>query len=1644
MQLYLVCALLALGTPLVTATNEPGYLISAPNRFIQNRPETVCIDLYNVADVTQIQISLRTVWIGRSWRPLPEGTQNLTVDTATTTIQPGDRTKCLSLTLPGFESESQPEYVTLEISGRPATGNLAGYYFSDSMKIAILSRRYNTDITFIQTDKPIYKPGQLVHIRILTLDTRLRPSNDMIDIITIKTPSRVRVEQWNNLTVSNGMVQLEFQLHEEPDTGYYTIIMKRNGKGSQQRFEVKEYVLPKYEVTVEPPKYVTFQTERVVAKVCAKYTFGQPVLGVVESSVCVYERQSYYFARSAVSIDGAPGPNPNTDGTNEGSYCTLVEEPLVGGCYTVNVSRRDVGYDRYSEYQYNVRLVIEARVKEQGTGDYLNATAQTLYFQQYDIQLNLEGPDGFKPGLPYNARLTAKKLDGKPSPREPVDIVINNWGSHGRYSKSYIADANGEVKFSLPPSAQDLSFYSIEAVATRFNSSFWSWSSPKAYLYVDGWYSPSGSFLQIVPNTQTLSCGSQATFKIQYTTSVSLETQLQYKVVGLTDIADYGSSPISLTLNTAVTEQDEQDDWDHTPRPSCYYYWWRSCGVIIDSVASGSPGRDTTTTVAPPTTTQGTQVTATHKGTFSVTVPVTAAMSTSGKLVVYYIRPDGEVVADGVTFKVQECTENEAQMRFSKGEARPGEPVDLLFTASPNSLCSYGVVDKSVFLEGGDNQLSLSKALGSVQMLALHERSGVYENQPSQCGPDPTNDTHHFYWSMPYEDASEGFKAAGLATTTSLNINTSPCKLNSYRRYRPSRQGSPGAPGPDGQPGTPGRDGAPGTPGQGGAPGEAGRDGAPGQPGQPGERGFDGQPGAPGRDGSIGDTTEIVQTVRTYFPETWLWDLVGIDSTGAATVASTVPDTITEWVGNTVCLDEQDGLGVSPASSLIAFQPFFVSMNLPYSVIKREKMPIAVTVSNYLSQCLAVSLSVNESPEYDIQMKSSAVKCVCAQDTATQNFVLVMNQIGDVNVSITAEVVNNPSVCPLGSEMASLVGMSDTVIRPVIVEPEGTPREYTVSDFVCMTDPDSGESAKSVLEIHYCEYSDTLTAIVVSATPSGTTVETYSLPLPDLVDLVSDSERAYVKVVGDVMGPAMSNIGSLLRMPYGCAEQTMVSFAPNIFALKYLEAVNKDSPAVRKRAIQYMKSGYQRELTYAHADQSYSSFGKSKPDIPGSMWLTAFVVKCFGLAEPYIYIDKTIQSKSIDFFIRNQDRDGCYPQIGTTHNKYMQGGFGATSNGTNKAAMTAYVAIAMMEAGVELSNPSLRLAFQCIDRQVYEDGYTSSLVAYAYSLFNKADDRAFRKLLSMAKVNGTMTMWKANENEPEPPRIRCWYYRPASADTETTAYALLTILNMRNSVNEKIQEGLPVVRWLSTQRNPWGGFGSTQDTVIGLQALAEYAALIYSDGISASIRVTEKNTNTQVASFQLNNDNSFVEFTERLPRVADLRLTATGKGCFLMQSNVRYNINDPDRLQQAFTTTARVYRKRGSNEVCKNRQLRICTSYTGEGGVSNMAIVQAKMVSGWAADKAALKDLMKDESVDLQRYEVGRDGTVQLYFNSLDRNQKCFTINIQQVFDVKNAKPAVVTTYDYYKTELRQETEYRIYRCTSRVRPSTVRPIIFF
>ena len=69
----------------------------------------------------------------------------------------------------------------------------------------------------------------------------------------------------------------------------------------------------------------------------------------------------------------------------------------------------------------------------------------------------------------------------------------------------------------------------------------------------------------------------------------------------------------------------------------------------------------------------------------------------------------------------------------------------------------------------------------------------------------------------------------------------------------------------------------------------------------------------------------------------------------------TVPHTITDWVGSGFCVSSRSGVGVSDEFKVTAFQPFFVSMTLPYSLVRAERVAVPVSVFNYLTTgCLHV------------------------------------------------------------------------------------------------------------------------------------------------------------------------------------------------------------------------------------------------------------------------------------------------------------------------------------------------------------------------------------------------------------------------------------------------------------------------------------------------------------------------------------------------------------------------------------------------------------------------------------------------------------------------------------------------------------------
>merc|ERR1719494_363557 len=76
---------------------------------------------------------------------------------------------------------------------------------------------------------------------------------------------------------------------------------------------------------------------------------------------------------------------------------------------------------------------------------------------------------------------------------------------------------------------------------------------------------------------------------------------------------------------------------------------------------------------------------------------------------------------------------------------------------------------------------------------------------------------------------------------------------------------------------------------------------------------------------------------------------------------------------------------------------------------------------------------------------------------------------------------------------------------------------------------------------------------------------------------------------------------------------------------------------------------------------------------------------------------------------------------------------------------------------------------------------------------------------------------------------------------------------------------LRIVKWLVKQRNSLGGFSSTQDTCVGLQALARYAGEIYSGEYNLQIAASAPEFDT---TFSVTDENQLVLQRTQLENLA--------------------------------------------------------------------------------------------------------------------------------------------------------------------------------
>ncbi|NXC13935.1 OVOS protein, partial [Corythaeola cristata] len=1435
----------------VTAAKEPEpqYVLMVPAVLQTNSPGQVCLQFLNLNET----ISVRAI--------LEYAAVNTTIFEKTMTASNG--LQCFNFTVPPVSSAP---LAFISFSAKGTTVRL-----EERRSVMI----WNTEsIVFVQTDKPIYKPGQNVMFRVVALDFNFKPVQELVTYILfffLQDPQGNRIFQWQNVTSEMNIIQIEFPLSEEPILGNYKIIVeKKSGEKTNHSFLVDEYVLPKFDVTVTAPESLTVLDSEFTVKVCGVYTYGQPVEGKVQLSVC-RDFDSY----------GRCKKSPVCQSFTK----DLETEGCVSQVFSSNIFELNrIGYMR--------NLDVKATVTEKGTGLQLTAT-RSISITRVMSSIQFENMDRhYRRGIPYFGQIKLVDKDNSPISNEVIQLFVNN-----KNTDNFTTDDNGIAEFSIDTSKMfdpEINLKATYKTSEQCHSEGWIEPSyPDAYFSIQRFYSWTSSFVRIEPLWKDLSCGQKKVITVHYV----LNTE--------------GYKSIS-TMN--------------------FYYVGMAKGKIV---LTGEIKVN---------------IQADQKGTFTIPLVVDEKMAPVLRLLVYTLHPAKELVADSVRIPVEKCFKNKVRLQFSKKQMRSASDVGLVIEAAANSFCALRAVDQSVLLLKAEAELSADTiySLHPLQDFQGYIFNGLnLEDDPQDPCVSSDNIFHKGLYYTPVmsglgPDVYQFLRDMGVKFFTNSKIRQPVvCSSETVRppRYFLNAGFMPSAHHIK-------------------SSAEVARE----------ERG----------------KRSILETVRKFFPETWIWDIVLINSTGKVSVTYTIPDTITEWKASAFCVEELAGFGLSVPATLKAFQPFFVDLTLPYSIIQGEDFLLRANVFNYLDHCMKINVLLSDSPGYQAKLISPEDDgCVCAKKRKTFVWNIFPKEIGNVAFSITAETKDDGACGDKASRNISS-DYRDTQIRTLLVEPEGIRREKTQNSLMCTKD--------------------------------DVVVQDVALDLP--TNVVEGSARASFSVVGDIMGTAMQNVHQLLQMPFGCGEQNMVLFAPNIYVLDYLNKTGQLSEEVKAKAIGYLVSGYQKQLSYKHPDGSYSIFGTR--DKEGNTWLTAFVYKSFAQASHFIYIDDNVQAQTLMWLASKQKPDGCFRSVGTLFNNALKGGV------DDELSLSAYITIAMLEAGHSGSYPVIRNAFFCLETASEKNiggVYTQALMAYAFCLAGKAEkcESFLRELQKSAKEVDGSQHWEQEERSPSEKSPSFLDHAP-SAEVEITSYVLLALHYKPNRNQEDLTKASGIVQWIIRQQNPYGGFSSTQDTVIALQALAAYGEATYNSVTQNVVKITSKKPFERV--FFVNNENRLLLQQTPLPEVpGKYSLKVNGSGCVLMQTALRYNIHLPEG---AFGFSLSVQTSNASCPLDRPAKFDIVlrSSYTGKRSSSNMVIIDVKMLSGFVPVKSSLDKLIDGHTV--MQVENKKNHVLLYLENILRKKRKEITFSVEQDFVVTHPKPAPVQIYDYYETE-----EYAVAQYTS-------------
>ncbi|MDD5067480.1 MAG: alpha-2-macroglobulin family protein [bacterium] len=565
--------------------------------------------------------------------------------------------------------------------------------------------------------------------------------------------------------------------------------------------------------------------------------------------------------------------------------------------------------------------------------------------------------------------------------------------------------------------------------------------------------------------------------------------------------------------------------------------------------------------------------------------------------------------------------------------------------------------------------------------------------------------------------------------------------------------------------------------------------------------------------------------IREYFPDTAFWSaFIRTDGEGLAVIKIKMPDTLTTWRATVRVLTKDTRVG-SLKKETITFKNLLCRLEIPRFITQDDRLTISGIVHNYLKS--------------DKEVRS------------------------ELNVS--------------GVEMTTKVNQSRTITSggdyrfdwKVQATRAGT-AEFLLKS---LTDEESDAMKLKIPVLAHGLRRNSIQSAIIKGEKESI-VKTIDLPESAIMETTDMDLLASASIASAML----DSLEYLIGYPYGCVEQTMSRFLPDVIVAQSIQKLGLEKPQILKQLPDMVEKGLKRLYELQHGDGGWGWWTNDETHA----YMTAYVLYGLSIA------------RQADFKVEeNVYENGA---------RALMNLFGKEKAGDQKA----YMAYAISY----LPQPDKKSIVKLYESRTNLTVYGRSLLAMA--LIRIGEKKKAGQLITRIKE-------KADEGD-----LFCYFtgegfhYSWERNDVETTSYALKAMV-MYDTEDPLIAK---TINWLLTKRDGtyWS---STKDTANVVYAFAEY--LDRTGELKADYRYSVKVNQKEVLDSAVNPGNVLDSKSKITLPASSLKkgantveITKTGKGRLYVTLALHYF--NYEKVIKAESKHIKVQRKYEVVKKIKNKE----------------------------------------------------------------------------------------------------------------------------